>query len=74
MKPAFFPATALTPWSSSMPIKPMWKSRLSSITEQRKSLYRKQRTKAVLDDPAQQEQIRTEIANPRHRSRSCAGR
>ena len=30
--------------------------------EQRKSLYRKQRTKAVLDDPAQQEQIRTEIA------------
>ena len=37
-------------------------SRLSSIMEQRKSLYRKQRTKAVLDDPAQQEQIRTEIA------------
>ena len=37
-------------------------SRLSSITEQRKSLYRKQRTRAVLDDPAQQEQIRTEIA------------
>ena len=30
--------------------------------EQRKSLYRKQRTQAVLDDPAQQEQIRTEIA------------
>ena len=30
--------------------------------EQRKSLYRKQRTRAVLDDPAQQEQIRTEIA------------
>ena len=37
-------------------------SRLSSIMEQRKSLYRKQRTRAVLDDPAQQEQIRTEIA------------
>ena len=37
-------------------------SRLSSITEQRKSLYRKQRTRAVLDDPTQQEQIRTEIA------------
>ena len=37
-------------------------SRLSSIMEQRKSLYRKQRTKAVLDDPTQQEQIRTEIA------------
>ena len=37
-------------------------SRLSSITEQRKSLHRKQRTRAVLDDPAQQEQIRTEIA------------
>ena len=37
-------------------------SRLSSITEQRKSLYRKQRTRAVLGDPARQEQIRTEIA------------
>ena len=30
--------------------------------EQRKSLYRKQRTRAVLDEPARQEQIRTEIA------------
>ena len=38
------------------------KSRLLSITEQRKSLYRKQRTRAVLGDPARQEQIRTEIA------------
>lgn len=37
-------------------------SRLSSITEQRKNLYRKQRTRAVLDDPGRQEQIRTEIA------------
>ena len=38
------------------------KSRLSSITEQRKSLYRKLRTKAVLADPAQQEHIRAEIS------------
>ena len=37
-------------------------SRLSSIMEQRKSLYRKQRTRAVLDEPGRQEQIRTEIA------------
>ena len=38
------------------------KSRLSSITEQRKSLYRKLRTKAVLADPAGQEHIRAEIS------------
>ena len=38
------------------------KSRLSSITEQRKSLYRKLRTKAVVADPAQQEHIRAEIS------------
>ena len=38
------------------------KSRLSSITEQRKNLYRKQRTRVVLDDPGRQEQIQTEIA------------
>ena len=37
-------------------------SRLSSIMEQRKSLYRKQRTRAVLADPAQQEHIRAEIS------------
>lgn len=37
-------------------------SRLSSIMEQRKSLYRKQRTRAVLDEPGRQEQTRTEIA------------
>ena len=38
------------------------KSRLSSITEQRKSLYRQLRTKAVMADPAQQEHIRAEIS------------
>ena len=38
------------------------KSRLLSITEQRKSLYRKLRTKAVLADPARQEHIRAEIS------------
>ena len=38
------------------------KSRLLSITEQRKSLYRKLRTKAVMADPAQQEHIRAEIS------------
>ena len=37
-------------------------SRLTSISDQRKSLYRKQRTRAVLGDPARQEQIRTESA------------
>ena len=37
-------------------------STLASATEQRKSLYRKQRTRAVLADPGKQEQIRTEIA------------
>ena len=38
------------------------KSQLAGLTEQRKSLYRKLRTKAVLADPARQEQIRAEIA------------
>ena len=38
------------------------KSRLSSITEQRKSLYRQLRTKAVMADPAGQEHIRAEIS------------
>ena len=38
------------------------KSQLTGLTEQRKSLYRKLRTKAVLADPARQEQIRAEIA------------
>ena len=38
------------------------KSRLLSITEQRKSLYRKLRTKAVVADPAGQEHIRAEIS------------
>lgn len=38
------------------------KSQLTGLTEQRKSLYRKLRTKAVLAAPARQEQIRVEIA------------
>lgn len=38
------------------------KSQLTGLTEQRKSLYRKLRTKAVLADPARHEQIRAEIA------------
>lgn len=38
------------------------RSQLADITEQRKSLYRKLRTKAVLADPARQEAIRAEIA------------
>lgn len=38
------------------------KSQLASLTEQRKRLYRKLRTKAALADPARQEQIRAEIA------------
>ena len=37
-------------------------SQLAGLTEQRKSLYRKLRTKAVLADPAQQEHIRAEIS------------
>ena len=36
-------------------------SQLASAAEQRKSLYRKLRTKAVLADPDRQEQIRAEI-------------
>ena len=35
---------------------------MPGLTEQRKSLYRKLRTKAVLADPAQQEHIRAEIS------------
>lgn len=53
-------------------------SQLASLTEQRKSLYRKLRTKAVLADPARQEQIRAEITalsgqlkNPRREVRLC---
>lgn len=38
------------------------KSQLAILTEQRKSLYRKLRTKEVLAGPARQEQIRAEIA------------
>ena len=38
------------------------KSQLTGLTEQRKSLYRKLRTKAVLADPTRQEQIRAEVA------------
>ena len=37
-------------------------SQLAGLTEQRKSLYRKLRTKAVLADPARQEHIRAEIS------------
>ena len=38
------------------------KSQFAGLTEQRKSLYRKLRTKAVLADPARQEYIRAEIS------------
>ena len=37
-------------------------STLASDAEQRKSLYRKLRTRAILDDPKKQEQIKAEIA------------
>ena len=37
-------------------------ARLVSLTEQRKNLYRKLRTKEALADPARQEQIRAEVS------------